>query len=292
MFAGVVSRPLEKPSPSVRDPRTERVRIVRRSPAETEERDDWLAVEEPLQIHLRRGETTHNLLTIMRTPGHDDELAVGLLVTEGVLVSPDDILDVRHTDDPRTPRSNRQNVLVVTVRPDLPIRLEETTRATIVSAACGVCGRALVDGLRASLSTLPVEWTVASEVLYRLPSVLREAQSVFERTGGLHAAGLFDLSGTLVALREDIGRHNSVDKVIGSEWLGGRFPLRDSLFVVSGRAGFEIVQKALRAGVPFVASVGAPSSLAVDLALEYGMTLVGFLRDDRMNVYATPERIR
>jgi FdhD protein len=292
MSAGAVPRPPETRPVSFRDTRSERVRIVRRFGFEAENRDDWLAVEEPLQIHLCRGETTTNLLTIMRTPGHDAELAVGLLVTEGVLVSPDDVLDVRHADDPRTPRANRQNIIVVSVRADLPIRLDEASRATVVSSACGVCGRALVDGLRAGLPTLPVDWTIPAETLYRLPNALREAQAVFERTGGLHATGLFDLSGALITVREDIGRHNSVDKVVGSEWLAGRFPFRDALIVVSGRAGFEIVQKALRAGIALVASVGAPSSLAVDLALEYGMTLVGFLRDDRMNVYAAPERIR
>lgn len=283
---------LPRSSGSGRDGRSERVRILRRTGTEAASRDDWLAVEEPLQIHLRRGETTHNLLTIMRTPGHDAELAVGLLVTEGVLVSPEEVVDIRHADDPRTPRENRENVVVVTVRPDLPLRFRETTRALVVSSACGVCGRALIEGLRVGLSALPMEWTVSPETLYRLPKVLREAQAVFEHTGGLHATGLFDLSGELQTLREDIGRHNSVDKVVGAEWLAGRFPFRNAVMVVSGRAGFEIVQKALRAGVALLASVGAPSSLAVDLALEYGMTLVGFLRENRMNIYSAPERVR
>lgn len=282
---------LPRPPGSSRDGRSERVRLLRHTGAEMELRDDWLAVEEPLQIHLRRGETTHNLLTIMRTPGHDAELAVGLLVTEGVLVSPEEVVDVRHSEDPRTPRENRKNIIVVTVRPDLPFRFQETNRALVVSSACGVCGRSLIEGLRVGLSTLPIEWTVSSEVLYRLPKALREAQAIFEYTGGLHATGLFDLSGNLQTLREDIGRHNSVDKVVGAEWLARRFPFRNAVMVVSGRAGFEIVQKALRSRVALLASVGAPSSLAVDLALEYGMTLVGFLRENRMNIYSVPERV-
>ncbi|HVT82592.1 MAG TPA: formate dehydrogenase accessory sulfurtransferase FdhD [Phycisphaerae bacterium] len=249
---------------------------------EMERCGDELAREEPLEIRVRgRG-----ISVTMRTPGHDAELAAGFLLTEGIVRGGGDILRVGHCA-----RNEEGNVVDVLLAPDVRVDFERLTRHVFASSSCGLCGKATIESLAARFP--PVEsrvmWDV--ELLARLPEEMRRAQETFERTGGLHAAALFDATGALVVLREDVGRHNAVDKVIGRCLLRG-FSMEACVLLVSGRASFEIMQKALAARVPVVAAVSAPSSLAVDFARESGMTLIGFLRGRRMNVYSNPERIR
>jgi FdhD protein len=250
-------------------------------------RRDSLVTEEPLEIRLSAGGRSQTVAVTMRTPGHDFELATGFLHAEGLLPSPPHQVsycaDVERAD---------QQFNVVTVEVDGP-PLEAPVRSGIVSSACGVCGSASLDALHErGLGQVTGGPTIPVEVLYGLPEALRSAQGVFEATGGLHAAGLFSVDGTLVAAREDVGRHNAVDKLVGWGVLGDRLPLAETVLMVSGRCGYEIVQKAVSAGIPLVASVSAPSSLAVALAEDFGVTLVGFLRGRRCNVYAWRQRIQ
>ncbi|MBM3214177.1 formate dehydrogenase accessory sulfurtransferase FdhD [Candidatus Poribacteria bacterium] len=253
---------------------------------------DTVAVEEPLEIRIRHRERVSTLLATMRTPGNDDELAAGLLFGERIIRSRDDVLDISHSTDRRLPKELRANAIVVTLPDDHSGVGREHKRTLMVNTSCGVCGRTSIEGIHnIGFPELASDWKVSPTVLGRMPDVLRTAQAGFDRTGAVHAAGLFDLEGNLLSLREDIGRHNAVDKLVGREWIDERTPLDKRIVLVSGRSSFEIVQKCLTAAVPLLASVGAPSSLAVDLALESGMTLVGFLRDGRMNVYSAPERI-
>jgi FdhD protein len=229
----------------------------------------------------------------MRTPGADFELAAGYLHGERVVVDRGDISRLRYCTDPELDAAQQYNVVSVELAtPELP-DLPGLDRHTFTSSACGVCGRASLESLEASGSgALPPGPDVPTEVLLALPTALRASQGIFDSTGGLHAAGLFTAKGELLCLREDVGRHNAVDKVVGWALLEGRLPLEGHILMVSGRSSYEIVQKALVAGVPVVCSVSAPSSLAVDVARRFGMTLVGFLRDSRFNVYAGTERIR
>ncbi len=250
-------------------------------------RRDSLVTEEPLEIRLSAGGRTQTVAVTMRTPGHDFELATGFLHAEGLLPGvPHQVsycADVERAD---------QKFNVVTVETDGPA-LEAPVRSGIVSSACGVCGSASLDALHErGLCRIADDVTVPLDVLYGLPDALRSAQGVFEVTGGLHAAGLFAADGSLVATREDVGRHNAVDKLVGWGVLGDRLPLSGTVLMVSGRCGYEIVQKAVAAGIPVVASVSAPSSLAVAVAEDFGVTLVGFLRGRRCNVYAGRERLR
>jgi FdhD protein len=250
-------------------------------------RRDSLVTEEPLEIRLSAGGRTQTVAVTMRTPGHDFELATGFLHAEGLLPGvPHQVsycADVERAD---------QKFNVVTVETDGPA-LEAPVRSGIVSSACGVCGSASLDALHErGLCRVADDVTVPVDVLYGLPDALRSAQGVFEVTGGLHAAGLFTADGSLVATREDIGRHNAVDKLVGWSVLGDRLPLSGTVLMVSGRCGYEIVQKAVAAGIPVVASVSAPSSLAVAVAEDFGVTLIGFLRGRRCNVYAGRERLR
>jgi FdhD protein len=246
--------------------------------------DDYLVGEEPLEIRV--GDVA--LSVTMRTPGHDLELAAGFLFTEGLISNRSQIASVRHEPDARQNGANRVRVDLasgVTLDPEAARRNFYTT------SSCGVCGKASIDAVRVRRIERPnPECTVDPEVLCRLPDQLRAAQQIFNRTGSLHAAGLFGLSGELLVLREDVGRHNAVDKVVGWALANDRVPLGNSLLMVSGRGGFEIVQKALVAGLPILASVSAPSDLAVNLAREFGMTLVGFLRGRRFVIYSGPER--
>lgn len=242
--------------------------------------EDLVAVEEPLQIQLSHGPLAHRsrvaFATTMRTPGHDAELAAGFLLAEQVVRGRGDVVDVRST---------AENVVRVDLHPDVPFD-DATTRRLTVSSACGVCGRTTIDQLDQHLtpvvSTAP--WPAAT--IHSLPAQVRAVQATFDRTGGLHAAALFAAEGELLAVREDVGRHNAVDKLIGAEFLAGRLPLTDRLIFVSGRASYELVQKAVAAGAAALAAVGAPSSLAVDTAEHFGLTLIGFVRDGRFNVYA------
>ncbi len=256
------------------------------------EAPDAVVTEEPLQLML----DGQPLSVVMRTPGQDLELALGLLFAEGIARSLDDVRLVRisaESDesaiavaiDPSIVESNQVDVHLVRA----PRRRPE--RSMLASSACGVCGAVLIEDLRRDLAPLPEGLAVDARLLPRLLDRLRSGQGVFERTGGLHAAGLFDPAGELICLREDVGRHNAVDKVVGRMLIEGMLPLSRSILVVSGRAGYEIVQKSITAGIPVLAAVGAPSSLAVALAREFGQTLVGFLRGERFNVYASPERL-
>ncbi|MEP6801346.1 MAG: formate dehydrogenase accessory sulfurtransferase FdhD [Acidobacteriota bacterium] len=273
----------------------ERVRVVARDGESETEREDLLAVEEPLEIRLRvaGAPRAEPFVTTMRTPGHDEELAAGLLFAEGVLAGRSDLLDLSRPSDPRVDPELRANVLVATVSPEALARSQSLRRRTVMGSACGVCGKTSIDNvLSEDRPPLPSGFRLDPRVLVRLPDLLRAGQSVFSQTGGLHGAGLFDASGILEDLREDIGRHNAVDKVVGTAWLGSRLPLSDRVLVVSGRAGFEIAQKAAAAGIPVLASVSAPSSLAVELADAAGLTLVGFLRGARFNVYTHAVRLQ
>jgi FdhD protein len=250
-------------------------------------RRDSLVTEEPLEIRLSAGGRTQTVAVTMRTPGHDFELATGFLHAEGLLPGlPHQVsycAEVERAD---------QKFNVVTVETDGPA-LEAPVRSGIVSSACGVCGSASLDALHErGLNRVTDGVAVPVDALYGLPDALRAAQGVFEVTGGLHGAGLFTADGSLVAAREDVGRHNAVDKLVGWGVLGDRLPLSETVLMVSGRCGYEIVQKAVAAGIPVVASVSAPSSLAVAVAEDFGLTLVGFLRGRRCNVYAGRDRIR
>jgi len=272
----------------------ERTRVVARDGERQVERDDALAVEEPLEIRIRPADrgAARSFVTTMRTPGNDEELAAGLLFAEGVLTSRDDLLGLERPVDPRIEPQLRANVIMATLDPDAYARGEKLERGTVMGSACGVCGKTSIENVIPSdAAPLVSDLRIRPEFLFALPGKLRESQSVFSTTGGLHAAGLFDAGGRLLALREDIGRHNATDKLVGRFLLEDELPLANSVLVVSGRAGFEIIQKAYSAGIPVVASVSAPSSLAVELADASGLTLVGFLRERRYNIYANPSRI-
>ncbi|MFW6060605.1 MAG: formate dehydrogenase accessory sulfurtransferase FdhD [Phycisphaeraceae bacterium] len=266
------------------DPAAVTSRIWRwRSDAALQEDTDALAVEEPLEIRVRGRAVS----VTMRTPGHDDELAVGFLLSEGLIGSRADVARV----DPCV-RASEGNVINVFLRSGVDVDWEKLTRHVFASSSCGLCGKASIEAVHGRFP--PIEGAplrVSDAVLQALPNRLHAAQAAFGRTGGLHAAALFDGEGELRVLREDVGRHNAVDKVLGRALLDGRVPLGDCLLMVSGRASFEIMQKALAGGVAMVAAVSAPSSLAVTFARESGQTLVGFLRPGRMNVYAHRERI-
>lgn len=258
--------------------------------------EDVLAVEEPLEIRLATHEgdrvVERSLSITMRTPGHDLELAAGFLATEGIVRDRRDITNLRPCGPPVGPGLTR-NVVRVELAPGTPVDVGRLERHFYTTSSCGVCGKASLEALRVAdrPPLAPDAPKLSAALIHQLPDRLREAQSVFERTGGLHAAALFAPDGTLQALREDVGRHNAVDKLVGAAFLDGRWPLSDCLLLVSGRASFELVQKALVAGIPAMAAVGAPSSLAVALAAEAGMTLLGFVRQGRYNVYAGASRL-
>ncbi len=252
-------------------------------------RPDTVAAEEPLEIRL----SGTALAVTMRTPGDDFDLVHGFLATEGVISGPEDIAGLRYCDSVDADGRNTYNVVDVDLAPGVRAPATALDRNFLTSSACGVCGKASIDAIRTrtvhDVAADPLRLPLA--VLLELPERLRAAQQVFERTGGLHAAGLFTAAGDLVAVREDVGRHNAVDKVIGDAVRAGRVPLAGQVLVVSGRASFELTQKAAMAGIPVLAAVSAPSSLAVELAADVGITLVGFLRGDGCNVYTCQERI-
>jgi FdhD protein len=260
---------------------------------------DQIAIEEPLEIRLAFGprlqRTIKPISITMRTPGpapEDFELAVGFLFSEGIIHSRTQI-DRYYYCGPETGGELRlHNVVRIELAPDVAIDLARLERHFYTTSSCGVCGKTSIDALRTTCPR-PIDraLAVSAEVIHALPEFLREAQSVFDRTGGLHAAALFDASGKLVALREDVGRHNAVDKVIGSQLLADQLPAADKILFLSGRASFELVQKAVMAGIPIVAAVGAPSSLAVQLAKEFNVTLLGFVRNNRFNIYTGSDRV-
>ena len=268
------------------------LRVHRWTSGQWTEAPDAVVTEEPLQISLH-GEP---LSVVMRTPGHDVELCLGLMYAEGIVRALREVRLIRiSAESGEMEKAVRVDADLlesnqVDVHPaGAPRRKPE--RSMLSSSACGVCGTVLIEDLRRDLAALPDGPSVDPSLLPGLVDKLRAGQGVFDRTGGLHAAGLFNADGTLVHLREDVGRHNAVDKVVGRSLIDGALPASSSILVVSGRAGYEIVQKAISAGIPVLAAVGAPSSLAVALAREFNLTLVGFLRGDRYNVYAGPDRL-
>ena len=259
------------------------------------EDDDVLAAEEPLEIRLVWQDAAgvaqrKNIAVTMRTPGDDFELAAGFLHGEGILRRREDVIDVAYCMD--EDQAQAFNIVSVTLAPGLQFDASRLERNFYTTSSCGVCGKAALENIETQgCEALPSGFGVSSEVIRSLPAKLREAQAVFERTGGLHAAGLFDAAGSLLSLREDVGRHNAVDKLIGEALLAGGVPLTDRVLMLSGRASFELLQKALVARIPVVCAVGAPSSLAVELAESFNVTLCGFVRADGLNVYTAPERV-
>jgi FdhD protein len=268
-----------------------RVRVVEDGRARV--RPDTLATEEPMEMRLVSGGARQTVAVTMRTPGADFELAAGFLYGEGIISSPEDIQKISYCVDADADAEQRYNIVNVELRGGRDYDPRSLERHFYTTSACGVCGKASLEQLELrGCPVIPPGPEVAPEVIYSLPEKLREAQGLFEATGGLHAAALFDAEGELVALREDVGRHNATDKLVGWALLEGRLPLRDHIVMVSGRSSFEILQKCLTAGVPIVCAISAPSSLAVDVARRFNMTLVGFLRGNRFNVYSAPERVR
>jgi FdhD protein len=279
---------------------------------------DRLAVEEPVEFQLAYGPVNErrvkSISVTMRTPGHDFELAAGFLMSEGLIYDAADIDHVTYVsgkaeaaDDQATDNVDQQspgerktiapyqperNIVRIELMPDVRVYLHALKRNFYTTSSCGICGKASLLALRTVCPPRSGNaFTIPAEVLYALPSRLREAQAGFEQTGGLHAAALFDCSGILRSAREDVGRHNAVDKLLGAEFMADRTPLRDRLLMLSGRASFELLQKALMAGIPMVASIGAPSSLAAQVAKEFDITLVGFLRSNHFNVYQGAQRV-
>ncbi|MEU8568507.1 formate dehydrogenase accessory sulfurtransferase FdhD [Streptomyces pathocidini] len=269
---------------------TERRRVIRIRGESVSTRPDTLVAEEPLEIRLGG----RPLAITMRTPGDDFALAAGFLVSEGVLGSAEELANIVYCAGATAEGVNTYNVVDVQLAPGVPVPDITLERNVYTTSSCGLCGKASLEAVRTTArwpiaDTPPVR--VAPALLSALPDRLRAAQRVFDRTGGLHAAGLFSAEGELLDLREDVGRHNAVDKLIGRALRSGSLPLSRTILLVSGRASFELAQKAVMAGIPVLAAVSAPSSLAVDLAAESGLTLVGFLRGDSMNVYAGEQRV-
>ena len=288
---------------------------IRRVKGSFESEDkDFLAAEEPLEIRVEG----HSVAIVMRTPGEDRELAAGFLVTEGLVHNANDIVDIAY----RTHCLNRErdgsarrskvneavpteaafrtapnlslsegNVINVSLREPESLDLKKLTRHVFTSSSCGICSKASIEAVRQQFPPVEDHCTVEPEVLMELPQALASAQETFKRTGGLHACAVFDLTGKLLVLREDVGRHNALDKVVGWGLLGNRLPLHKHILLLSGRTSFEMMQKALAAGIPIVAAVSAPSSLAAEFARDSGQTLVGFLRGERMNIYAGGDRV-
>jgi FdhD protein len=256
---------------------------------------DILAREEPLEIRLayfKGKDILQKALSVtMRTPGNDVDLALGFLLSEGIIKEKADVIKAEylaHKSD-----LSRENRLLIGLSRDVDFDIKKLERHFYTSSSCGVCGKASIEAIqtKCDLQLTHNQPIVDNNIISSLPNILRDSQDLFEKTGGIHAAGLFDVKGNLLLLREDVGRHNAVDKVIGAALQKGLFPLSDYILQVSGRTSFELVQKTLMAGIPILSAVGAPSSLAVDLAREYGMTLLGFVKGGRFNIYAGGERI-
>jgi FdhD protein len=248
---------------------------------------DSVSVEEPLEIQMVSGKkenrSTSSISVTMRTPGNDSELAVGFLLTEGLLQGEGNLLEVDSVSD---------NIIKLHLDYSLKIDIQSLSRNFYTTSSCGVCGKASIDAIKVPSKKLEDKLTVDSTILKGLSGSLFDAQENFQSTGGLHASALFDTAGNLMALREDVGRHNALDKLIGNQFLQKNVPINDSILLVSGRASFELVQKAAVAGIPIMAAIGAPSNLAVELAQERGITLIGFLKSDRFNIYTHPKRIK
>jgi FdhD protein len=263
--------------------------VLRMSAERSTRQPDRLAVEEPMELRVGG----RPLAVTMRTPGHDVELGHGFLLTEGAIATLNDVVSARYCDSRDGKGRHTYNVLDVALAPGVTPPPSGLDRNFYTTSSCGVCGKASLDTVRLRSRFSPAEdpAVVSQQTLFGLPDALRAGQHLFDSTGGLHAAGLFTTDGRLLVVREDVGRHNAVDKVLGWALLNGRIPAGGCMLMVSGRASFELVQKAVMAGVPVLAAVSAPSSLAVDLAAESGLTLIGFLRGTTMNVYAGAQRI-
>ncbi len=266
---------------------TQSINITRFTASHSQRQEDLLSVEEPLEISIRYGLNLEikNLSVTMRTPGHDEELALGFLLSEGIITNYEQVVGAVQEDD------NRISVILHEYTPFDPAKFE---RHIYTTSSCGICAKSSIEAVRVE-STLPEikqHWTVMAPTLYRLPELLRKQQADFASTGGLHAAALFSQKGELLSVREDVGRHNALDKLIGHALRTGTHPLRTQVLLLSGRASFELIQKAALAGISFVAAVGAPSTLAVQLAKEMNLVLIGFLRNSRFNVYSGADRIK
>jgi FdhD protein len=270
------------------------IKISKVTATGTERKDDLLAIEEPLEIRLGFGPANQreqkSLSVTMRTPGHDYELAAGFLFTEGIIQSCTQIESIKYCVDTGK-QEEKDNVVRVELKPEVIIDFEKMQRHFYTSSSCGVCGKSSIDLVKQQCQGIQSDLKVSEKIIHSLPDKLREAQLVFEHTGGLHASALFNAEGKMILLREDVGRHNALDKVIGAMLFKSEIPLSNYVLLVSGRASFELVQKAALAGIPVLAAVGAPSSLAVELAREAGMTLIGFLRAQRFNIYTAEHRV-
>ena len=268
-----------------------RTKIKKINASNSTDADDMLAVEEPMEIRLEFGpqnkRVQKSISVTMRTPGNDEELATGFLYTEGIISAPVDIVSVIH------PKADNENIILVSLNEHLIPAFGQLERNFYTTSSCGVCGKASIEAVRTACN-IPDSFDklrVTATMIYELPGLLRKQQEVFENTGGLHACALFDTSGKLLFSREDVGRHNALDKLIGAAYKADSLPLDKHMLLLSGRASFELVQKAVMAGIKIVAAVGAPSSLAAEMAEEWGMTLIGFLRGERFNIYSGAERI-
>ena len=272
-------------------PSVARTTIKKVNAASSVDADDLLASEEPLEIRLEFSEAGRrvqkNISVTMRTPGNDFELAIGFLYTESIIKSASDVKDIKHV------KADNENIVCVSLSDEVKPELNKLERNFYTTSSCGVCGKASIEAVRTvcnvadSIDSL----RVSSALVYQLPDLLRKRQSVFENTGGLHACALFDMNGILLLSREDVGRHNALDKLVGAALNAGMLPLDKHILLLSGRASFELVQKAIMAGIKIIAAVGAPSSLAAEMAEEWGITLIGFLRGERFNIYSGAERI-
>lgn len=256
---------------------------------------DTLSVEEPLEIRISYGSGTEriqkNISVTMRTPGNDTELAIGFLFTEGIITSFEDV-ELAYSVEMNC-LSNKQNIVQVDLNENFSPNLMQTDRNFYTTSSCGVCGKSSIQSIKTVSSFVDLmksKVTIEASVLYKLPEKLRIAQSDFASTGGLHASGLFNTQGDLILLTEDVGRHNALDKLIGQSLMNKTLPLNEHILLLSGRASFELIQKAAMAGISIIASIGAPSSLAVELAEEFNITLLGFLKENRMNIYNTSDQ--
>lgn len=272
-----------------------RLPVIKIVAGESADTSDALAIEEPLEIRLEYGpkdqRKVQNISVTMRTPGNDAELAAGFLFTEGIIKSPEAVLDIGHCFIACA--ENKENVIQVTLNENTIPHLQNTERNFYTTSSCGVCGKGSIDAIHTISAYAKPEDNnrISSGLLHQLPGILRQHQEVFEYTGGLHASALFTASGELLLVREDVGRHNALDKLIGAALNNNWLPLSQNILLLSGRASFELVQKAAMAGINIIAAVGAPSSLAVQLAEEFNITLIGFLRDQRFNIYTAAHRI-
>lgn len=269
---------------------TQEIQINRFINGQTEPVTDVVAVEEPLEIQLQysssTGQIKKSIAVTMRTPGHDEELATGFLFTEGIINHINDIDKINsHASD--------KNKILVVLKENIKPRLLQAERNFYTTSSCGVCGKASIEAVHVNIPDREIKsMQITEELLYKLPLLLREQQEAFENTGGIHASALFDINGNLMLLKEDVGRHNALDKLIGHAFMRNLIPLDQHILLLSGRASFELIQKAAVAGLQVVAAIGAPSSLAVDMAIENNITLIGFLKPGKFNVYSCIERLK